>query len=112
MPGTLELGGRADMKYLRSLREEAGLSQEELARRSGVSQTTIARAERAGGPFLPKTHVAIAQVLKVSVEDLGGIFRKTGDGRVLARIRTRRGLSQGKMADILGCSVDALHVLE
>ncbi|KQR88368.1 helix-turn-helix domain-containing protein [Microbacterium sp. Leaf179] len=61
---------------LRSVRERAGLSQEEVAYRSGLTRYTYQKYEkgesRPGHPANPtlRTLIAMAQVLAVSVEEL------------------------------------------
>lgn len=55
---------------LRELREERMLSQNELAKRSGVAQETVARLERGEGGALPRTIRRLAAGLEVSYEEL------------------------------------------
>lgn len=61
---------------LRSVRERAGLSQEEVAYRSGLTRYTYQKYEkgesRPGNPANPtlRTLIALAQVLEVAVGDL------------------------------------------
>lgn len=59
------------MTTLERLRREQGLDQKELAARAGVAQSTVSRAE-SGGKLTADTAIALARVLKVSVEDLFG----------------------------------------
>ncbi len=61
---------------LKKLREEAGFSQEELARRIGVSVTTISRWERGVSPAMlsvPQMK-ALCQVFGRSIEELPDEF--------------------------------------
>ncbi len=61
------------MNYLSQLaywRNERLLTQEELARASGVGRTTIAALERQSRRAYPRTAVRLARVLKVKPEDL------------------------------------------
>lgn len=61
---------------LRSVRERVGLSQEEVAYRSGLTRYTYQKYEkgesRPGNPANPtlRTLIALAQVLEVAVDDL------------------------------------------
>jgi transcriptional regulator with XRE-family HTH domain len=58
-----------DMKTLKELREEKGLSINELAAKAGVSSSTIARTE-SGLPIRNTTKVKIAKALKVPLEEI------------------------------------------
>lgn len=60
---------RADGKRIQELRWDMGLSQRELARRAGVSHTTVHLLER-GGNVQPATLKAIADVLGVRPTEL------------------------------------------
>ena len=64
----IQLGSR-----IRQARDRAGLTQEQLAERIGVSRTAIARYE--SGEIEPKLHnlAAIAMALSVSCDELLGI---------------------------------------
>ena len=64
----IQLGSR-----IRQARDRAGLTQEQLAERIGVSRTAIARYE--SGEIEPKLHnlAAIAVVLNVSCDELLGV---------------------------------------
>ena len=55
---------------IRDLRREQGLSQEELARRCGVSRQTISLIER--GDYSPSVTLALklAKIFQVKVEDI------------------------------------------
>lgn len=58
------------LEGVRELRERRMLSQQELAKRAGVSLFTIQRIERGEGSVRPKTGRAVATALGVGVEDL------------------------------------------
>lgn len=59
------------MKYIiRELREHAGLTQTELAERSGVSRATVNRIENGKEETSTKTLEKIASALGVCVEEL------------------------------------------
>lgn len=64
----IQLGSR-----IRQARDRAGLTQEQLAERIGVSRTAVARYE--SGEIEPKLHnlAAIALALNVSADELLGI---------------------------------------
>jgi DNA-binding XRE family transcriptional regulator len=55
---------------LRTLRLEAAYSQEDLAKRSGVSRTTIIRLEGGDPNVLPSTLGKLAKALKVKPTEL------------------------------------------
>jgi transcriptional regulator with XRE-family HTH domain len=55
---------------LKELRERAALSQEDLARKSDVSRTTIARLEAGERPARPSTRRKLAEALGVLPEEL------------------------------------------
>ena len=58
-----------DMKTLKELREEKGLSITDLAAKAGVSPSTIARTE-SGLPIRNTTKVKIAAALKVPLQEI------------------------------------------
>ena len=60
---------KIDVDKLQAARWDAGLSQRELARRAGVSQTTVWLLERGGG-VRPATLKRIADVLGVRPTEL------------------------------------------
>lgn len=66
--------------HLRTLRERRGLTQQELAEKSGVKQNTISKAEtRAQARPSFETHMALAKALKIAPERLKfGPDPKTG----------------------------------
>lgn len=82
-------------KRLRSLREERGLSQRELAERIGTQAPQVSRYET--GAYMPnaETLAAIAQALNLDVDELllGRVDRNPDDGigikdvRLLERLR-------------------------
>lgn len=57
---------------LRTVRKAAGLEQEELAARSGISQGTISRIERGSPAPSVDTALALARALGTTVEHLFG----------------------------------------
>ena len=57
---------------LRTVRKAAGLKQEELAARSGISQGTISRIERGSHAPSVDTALALARALGTTVEHLFG----------------------------------------
>ena len=58
-----------DIKTLKEMREEKGLSIGELAIKAGVSPSTISRTEN-GLPIKNATKVKIAKALKVSLKEI------------------------------------------
>jgi DNA-binding XRE family transcriptional regulator len=60
---------RARIHRLRTVREDAGLTREQLAVKAGISSSTLYLAERAG-LMSPNTARKIAAVLRVPAEDL------------------------------------------
>lgn len=57
-------------EHLRTLREEAGLSQEQLFRRTGVLQSSISAVEQGHRFFSIPTLAKLAQGLGVSLQEL------------------------------------------
>ena len=55
---------------LRELRERAALSQEDLAKKSGVSRATIADLEADKRPARPSTRRKLAEALRVEPHEL------------------------------------------
>ncbi|MEB3179066.1 MAG: helix-turn-helix transcriptional regulator [Nostocaceae cyanobacterium] len=74
-------GSQENQSPLKKLREEAGLSQEELARRVGVSVTTISRWERgASSPMLTVPQMkALCKALGKSLDELPDEFGLPND---------------------------------
>ena len=58
------------MNKLREIREAAGLSQVELARRARIASTNLSAIERGRLTAWPKVRKALARVLKVSEDEL------------------------------------------
>lgn len=56
---------------IRKLRQTAGLSQAELARRAGLSRSLICEIESGRRGITPATQLLIAGVLDVPAQDLG-----------------------------------------
>ena len=67
---------------LHTLREQAGLSQQQLAERLGLSQRAYAHWERNPVALRPEQLLSLAEALNVSVDDLVGTngTRKRGAG--------------------------------
>lgn len=67
---------------LHTLREQAGLSQQQLAERLGLTQRAYAHWERNPVALRPEQLLSLAEVLNVSVEDLVGTngTKKRGAG--------------------------------
>jgi transcriptional regulator with XRE-family HTH domain len=63
-------GWMQKMTRLRELRDEAALSQEDLARKSGVSRGTIADLEAGKRPARPSTRRKLAEALGVQPAEL------------------------------------------
>lgn len=70
---------------LRVARKAAGLEQEELASRSGISQGTISRIERGSPAPSVETALALARALGLTVEDLFAASEAAPDGPVVVR---------------------------
>ena len=58
-----------DLEKLRELRVNQGLTQRQLARKAGISNTSLAKIERGGGA-MPPTLKKLADVLGVKPVDL------------------------------------------
>jgi transcriptional regulator with XRE-family HTH domain len=67
---SVEGGWMLKTTRLKELRERAALSQEDLARKSDVSRTTIARLEAGERPARPSTRRKLAEALGVLPEEL------------------------------------------
>lgn len=78
---------------VKSQRKKAGFTQEELARLSGLSQSTISDIERGRNESSREVH-AIALALGVTVEDLmatrGGSKQKSDTGHIFAPTKVRK----------------------
>jgi uncharacterized protein len=97
---------------LRSARQEAGLTQRELAHRAGTSQPTLARYERGqavpGFPTLERLLAAAGKRLHLTVEDLDGAHtapiwqlldsHRSAVRRILREHGVRRALVFGSVA--------------
>ena len=73
---TEEKPAKEDQATLRQLRERTGLTQEELARRSGIPLRTYQRwetGETAARPSIPQIK-ALCRELKIPIEDLPDEF--------------------------------------
>ena len=90
-----------DPGKLRRLREQQGLTQEDLARLIGRKRTTIAQWETSNRGITPTNLAALAQALKVAVEDL---TRSPAAPEGIGGLRRQRGLSQQQVAARLGVS--------
>ena len=67
-------------KRIAKMREQAGLSQQQLADALGVKQQMIAYWERRAVTLRPEQLASLAETLKVSVDDLLGKPKKTARG--------------------------------
>jgi len=76
-------------KQLLALREQRGWSQSQLAEAMGVTQGAVARWEKRSVVMSPEQIVQLAQVLKVSVQELLG-EAKVATPEVVPRGRMRR----------------------
>ena len=57
---------------LKTIREKAGLTQEELAEKTGICQTGISRVEKGVSDFVGQRWKIIAKALECSIDDLIG----------------------------------------
>jgi transcriptional regulator with XRE-family HTH domain len=64
---------RINVAALTSLREMAGMSQTELARRSGVAQTMVSAVERGARQASPATVKKLAEALGVPIPAIAAV---------------------------------------
>jgi transcriptional regulator with XRE-family HTH domain len=83
-----------DIAQLRAARSMAGLTQAELAKRSGVSLPTIKRLELGSGPLAVR--LSTAQKLQRALEAAGVEFIPENGGGAGVRLRKSDGSSDGK----------------
>jgi transcriptional regulator with XRE-family HTH domain len=81
------------LNKIKLYRSRLGFTQHELARRAGVSPTTVYMAERGEGKLQAKTLHALAGALGVSVEDL--LAEEAVLPKVDAPVSEERALSNG-----------------
>lgn len=97
---------------LRFLRESMRLSNKELARRSGVSSTTISNAEKGRLTLRVPTAVKLARVMGISPGLLliGSGFSDRGDitGKI-RNIRYTLGVTQEEFASIIGVNASSIR---
>ena len=96
-------------QQLRRLRRERGLTQEELARRLGLSQSTIRSYEAGYGRPSPRRLPELARALAMPEGELARLLppRLTADtpfGRAVRELRERRGWTQEQLAGRIGCT--------
>ncbi|MGB9860402.1 MAG: helix-turn-helix domain-containing protein, partial [Moorellaceae bacterium] len=89
---------------LRRLREQKGLTLNELSRRSGVSLAHISEIERGRSTASLKTLEKLAAALEVSTSSLLQVKRGESLGSKLRRLREKMGLTQKELADQVGIS--------
>lgn len=113
LKGKNALGGR-----IRELREQAGMSQLELANKLGISRTAIARYE--GGVSSPSRRLKeLADALDVSTDYLLGSedefvapYRQTGLGKRIKFLRDRAGMDKRTLAVRCGVATRAVSSWE
>jgi transcriptional regulator with XRE-family HTH domain len=96
--------GRVGLE-LRRIREERGLTVEELAQKSGVSVTTIRVAER--GPREPSddTVARLARPLGLTFEEVWGLQRRGGSVRAYSRSSARTPSGPANLRAVLGLAM-------
>lgn len=97
---------------LRRLREQKGLTLNELSRRSGVSLAHISEIERGRSTASLKTLEKLAAALEVSTSSLLQVKRGESLGSKLRRLREKMGLTQKELADQVGISHSLIGQIE
>lgn len=87
-------------KRIRKLRESKGLSQQEVARRIGTTQSAIARIEAGGNSPRVDTLASLAAALEVDVATLVGSIR-TGSTSTVAPAARYRGTDYEELVEIV-----------
>ena len=97
---------------LRFLRDSMGLSNKELARRSGVSSTTITNAEKGRLTLRVPTAAKLARFLGISPGFLlidNGVSGKGELAEMLRNVRYMLGMTQAEFADIIGVNATSVR---
>lgn len=97
---------------LRFLRESMGLSNKELARRSGVSSTTITNAEKGRLTLRVPTAVKLARVMGISPGFLlidNGLSDNEKLAERLRNVRYMLGMTQADFADMIGVNATSVR---
>jgi len=97
---------------LRRLREQKGLTLNELSRKSGVSLAHISEIERGRSTASLKTLEKLAAALEVSTSSLLQAERGESLGSRLRRLREKMGLTQKELADQVGISHSLIGQIE
>ncbi|GFN23248.1 helix-turn-helix domain-containing protein [Thermanaeromonas sp. C210] len=97
---------------LRRLREQKGLTLNELSRKSGVSLAHISEIERGRSTASLKTLEKLAAALEVSTSSLLQAERGESLGSKLRRLREKMGLTQKELADQVGISHSLIGQIE
>lgn len=113
-------GERPVWVLFRAIREQSGISQFDVARQVGITQSALSRWERSGRGL---TEEVIAKIYN-ALESRDGTGADTGepkftpvgesasDGRVCARIRKTLRMKQQEIADLAGISRTSLSMFE
>ncbi len=105
---TIELVG----SRLRRLREERGLSLNELSRKSGVSAAHLSEVERSLSTPSLKTLEKLAQVINVPTSQLFPINEEETLGQKVRRLRETMGLTQKDLGDMIGITDSMITQIE
>lgn len=105
-------------------RKKAGLSQEELAQKSNLSQAIIAKIETGKRKLTIDSALALALSLEISVDVLLDTcsveksmnnpdkFNAIGMGKRLRHLRNNLNMTQAMVAEILGCKIETYNTIE
>jgi transcriptional regulator with XRE-family HTH domain len=102
----------ASGENLRRLREEKGISLNELSRRAGVSAAHISQIERSLATPSLKTLEKIAQVLEMPTSRLLPSVSDDGLGQKVKRLRELAGLTQKQLGEKIGVSYSMVTQIE
>jgi transcriptional regulator with XRE-family HTH domain len=105
---TVELVG----SRLRRLREERGLSLNELSRKSGVSAAHLSEIERSLSTPSLKTLEKLAQVINVPTSQLFPTNEEETLGQKVRRLRETMGLTQKELGDMIGITDSMITQIE
>ena len=97
---------------LRRLREERGLSLNELSRKSGVSSAHLSEIERSLSTPSLKTLEKLAQVINVPTSQLFPINEEETLGQKVRRLRETMGLTQKDLGDMIGITDSMITQIE